>query len=369
MIVPINNLQRHNHSISKEIESAIKRVLSKGWYVLGPEVEAFEAEFATYCGVEYCVGVGNGTDALELALRALEVGPGDKVATVANAGMYSTTAIMAVGAEPLYVEIDSKCMTMDPSALTASLTKQTRAIIITHLYGQIADMPSLIKVASQAGVKVIEDCAQAHGAHISNRYSGSWGSIGCFSFYPTKNLGALGDGGAIITGNEDLAKRVRKLRQYGWTSKYRSDLSGGCNSRLDEIQAAILRVKLPYLDKWNERRRIIANAYNDKFKQFNLVVPGNLDDSYVAHLYVLRIPQREKFRATLREEQIDTDIHYPIPDYRQSAVAGMYPNICLSITEKCCREVLTLPCFPEMINGEVEQVIHSVSKSMEQLVL
>ena len=365
MVIPINDLRRHNHSISDELERAIGRVLSHGWYILGPEVEALEAEFAAYCGVDYCVGVGNGTDALELALRALEVGPGDQVATVANAGMYSTTAITAVGAVPLYVDIDPVSMTMDASALAAALTAHPRAVVVTHLYGQMADMPRLLDVVSQVGIPVVEDCAQAHGAHLHGRHAGSWGSIGCFSFYPTKNLGALGDGGAVVTADADLARRVRMLRQYGWTSKYRSDLAGGRNSRLDELQAAVLRAKLPYLERWNERRRAIAQAYTNGLQHLDLVVPTNFNHDYVAHLYVVRMPHRDQLRAKLAARGISTDIHYPVPDHRQQSAQNSDSVVwSLSITDQCCQEVLTLPCFPEMTSAEVEQVIEGVFSAL-----
>jgi aminotransferase EvaB len=363
--IPINDLKRHSDSISDELECAIERVISRGWYILGPEVEAFESEFAATCGVGHCVGVANGTDALELALRALDIGPGDQIATVANAGMYSTTAIKIVGAEPAYVDINPVSMTMDAAALAAALTSRVRAVIVTHLYGQMADMPKLLEAADQIGASVVEDCAQAHGAVLDGRPAGSWGDIGCFSFYPTKNLGALGDGGAIVTADETLAKQVRLLRQYGWTSKYRPSLPGGRNSRLDELQAAILRAKLPYLEEWNERRREIARIYTDAFQPLDLVAPTNFGRDYVAHLYVVRTSHRDRLKTELAEREIRTDTHYPIPDYQQPSIRGSGSALwSLPTTEQCCREVLTLPCFPEMTDAEIERVVDAVCDAL-----
>lgn len=329
--------------------------------MLGPEVEAFEAEFAAYCGVDYCVGVGNGTDALELALRALGIKSGEKIVTVANAGGYSTTAIINAGAIPFYVDIEGQSMNMDADSLAASLPVDTKAIIVTHLYGQMAYMPRIIDIGDRNNIPVVEDCAQAHGAQINGKRSGSWGNIGCFSFYPTKNLGALGDGGAAVTSDPDLAKRLRMLRQYGWDRKYHSCLEAGCNSRLDELQAAILRAKLPYLDSWNERRREIARAYKEGLSQMELVLPTSLEDDYIVHLYVVRTPYRDHLRKKLEDTGISTDIHYPVPDYLQQSYRKMVSDKwSLPVTEQCCREVLTLPCFPEMTNAEVEHVFKAV---------
>jgi dTDP-4-amino-4,6-dideoxygalactose transaminase len=340
----INDLGRHHSTVRECVGQAIERVLARGWFILGPEVEAFEAEFAAYCGVRHCAGVANGTDALELALRASGIKAGDRVATVANAGMYSTTAILACGAIPVYAEIEPLTMLMDPARIP-----KADAVIVTHLYGRMARMPEVLQAAP--GVPVIEDCAQAHGAVLDGRKAGAWGAMGCFSFYPTKNLGALGDGGAVVTNDSDVDKRLRALRQYGWTSKYTATVRGGRNSRLDEMQAAILRAKLPLLDGWNARRRAIA-------AQYGMVARGGLDD--VAHLYVIRTTERERVRTALREQGIGVEVHYPIPDYKQEAV-GISAE--LPETERACAEVLTLPCFPEMTDGEVERVKQSVETS------
>lgn len=361
MPIALNDLKHHNQTIFQDIHVAIDRVLSGGRYILGQELESFEAEFASYCGVDYCVGVANGTDALELALRALQVSPGDKVITVANAGMYSTTAIRAVGALPQYIEVDPVTMNMAPDALATALSGSVQAIIITHLYGQMAEIPHLMRLASAAGVPVVEDCAQAHGAHLSGKRAGAWGSLGCFSFYPTKNLGALGDAGGVITRDLELAERLRMLRQYGWEAKYRSVLSGGRNSRLDEIQAAILRAKLPYLEGWNEQRRNIAKAYAEGLAGLDLSGPSQFGADYVVHLYVVRTPHRDQLAEELAARGVRTEIHYPTPDHLQESVCGMSgDNPDLPVTEQLSREILTLPCFPEMTKAEVEQVIEAV---------
>ncbi|MCU1236056.1 MAG: DegT/DnrJ/EryC1/StrS aminotransferase [Candidatus Solibacter sp.] len=348
MPVALNDLLRQTTNLKSEISAAVNRVLASGWYILGRECAAFEAEFAAYCGVPHCVSVANGTDALELALRALNIGPGDAVATVANAGGYSTAAIRAAGAEALYVDIDPVTMNMSAADLQARLTPKVRAVIATHLYGRMADLPSLLKV----GVPLIEDCAQAHGAVLAGRKAGSWGTLACFSFYPTKNLGALGDGGAITTSDAHLAARVRSLRQYGWSSKYHS-AEYGRNSRLDEMQAAILRTKLPHLDAWNARRREIAATYNSA-----LGIDSEIGDDCVAHLYVMRTPAREEVRGALAARGIATDIHYPVPDHLQPSAPRT--GVHLPATEQAAREVLTLPCYAELEEAEVAAVVEAL---------
>jgi aminotransferase EvaB len=266
--IPIQDLKRHYQVMAVELKAVAARVLDSGWYVLGQEVRSFESEFAAYLGATECVSVANGTDALELALRAFAIGLGDEVCTVANAGMYSTIAILSVGARPVFVDIEPRTLTLCPNRLASRITDKTKAIIVTHLYGCMADIEAILKLAKGRGIPVIEDCAQAHGAKRLNRTAGTWGDIGCYSFYPTKNLGALGDGGALSTNDPKLAERLRRLRQYGWSSRYHSDDCGGRNSRLDELQAAFLRVKLPHLNAWNGRRQQIARAYNEAFGSY-----------------------------------------------------------------------------------------------------
>jgi len=362
--VAFNDLLRQTTALHAELAAAVNRVLASGWYILGRECAAFESEFAAYCGVAHCVSVANGTDALELALRSLGIGPGDTVATVANAGGYSSTAIRAVGAEPLYIDIDPCTMNMSAADLSARLTPAVRAVIATHLYGRMALLPALLAVTGRAGVPLVEDCAQSHGAAIGGKKAGSWGALACFSFYPTKNLGALGDGGAITTNDEQLAQRVRSLRQYGWSSKYQSS-EYGRNSRMDEMQAAILRAKLPHLESWNARRREIAATYSAALAGQPVECPREFGESYVAHLYVIRSQARDRVRAALKACGIATDIHYPVPDHLQEAARGARgaPGTTqaaaaqLPVTEQAAREILTLPCYAELEESEICAVV------------
>lgn len=358
----INDLGRHTLSMQDELGAAVDRVLRSGWFVLGPEVAAFEKEFADYCDATHCVSLANGTDALELALRALDIGAGKTVLTVANAGMYSTVAILATGAIPVYAEVRPDTLLADTADVARILEREKiDAVIVTHLYGLLADVGKVVELAHSRGVPVVEDCAQAHGARMDGRRAGSFGDIGCFSFYPTKNLGALGDGGAIVTSRDDLAGKVRQLRQYGWSGKYHASLPGGRNSRLDEMQAAVLRVMLPRLDQWNARRREIAARYSTGIKHPKVTVPAIHADDYVAHLYVIRTPGRDALKQHLAEAGIPTDMHYPVPDYAQEACRHLFAGVDLPVTSQACNEVLTLPCFPEMSNDEVDFVVARVN--------
>ena len=360
----INDLRRHTAPIGEELKHCVARVIDSGWFVLGRELEAFEAEFAAYCGTAHCVGVANGTDALELALRASGVGPGGRVLTVANAGAYSTTAIRAAGAEPVFVDIDDDTLLVGETQLLRQLASPQRpsAAIVTHLYGRLVPaIEAIARAARQAGVPLIEDCAQAHGARLGARMAGTFGDFGCFSFYPTKNLGALGDGGALVTGSTEFRDRVRMLRQYGWTGKYRIERAGGRNSRLDEVQAAVLRVKLPKLDGWNERRRAIARRLSGGIRNPKVRCPQHLGPDYVAHLYVVRTADRQALQDRLRARGIATDVHYPLLDYRQPAFAADGAEFSNPVAERACREVLTLPCFPEMSDEETDAVVDAVN--------
>lgn len=341
--------------------SPLKAVLDSHWYVLGSEVKAFEEEFAAYVGVSNCVSVANGSDALELALKGLGVGAGSRVVAVANAGFYGSTAMYAVGAEPVYAEVDSDTLTLCPKSLAKVIAEsKPSVIIVTHLYGQLANIEEIVQVASSAGIPVLEDCAQSHGARRNGKQAGSFGTIACFSFYPTKNLGALGDGGAVVTNDDALAARIRQLRQYGWDQKYRIAVPGGRNSRLDEMQAAILRIKLPLLDTWNEQRRAIAQRYNAAFSDFDMKLPCSVAEDYVAHLYVVRVKDRSAFAAALKERAVSTDIHYPIADHKQPG----YPqasSVTLAVTERACETVISLPCFPGLSDEQVDRVIAAVT--------
>ena len=357
MQVPLNDLRRTTATVADSRRAAFSRVLERGSFVLGPEVDGFEREFAAYCGVAHCVTVGNGSDALELALRALGVEPGGEVATVANAAMYSTLAIINCGATPIYADVEESTLTMSPSSLAGVLSERTSAVIVTHLYGRLADMQALRAVARSRNLPLIEDCAQAHGARLSARRAGSLGEAGCFSFYPTKNLGALGDGGAITTNDRALAERLRSLRQYGWDRKYHVAIDGGRNSRLDEMQAAFLRTHLPHLDIQNARRRAIACAYADRIRHPRIRTLSAGGEESVAHLAVVRSAQRDALRIHLERHGVATDIHYPIPDHRQPVMEDQGRRISLPVTERACAEVLSLPCFPALEDAELDHVI------------
>ncbi|MBS1856328.1 MAG: DegT/DnrJ/EryC1/StrS family aminotransferase [Acidobacteria bacterium] len=365
-MIPFNDLNRTPAPLRAALAAGVQRVLDRGWFILGPECDAFEHEFAAYCGAAHCVSVANGTDALELALRALGIGPGDEVVTAANAGGYSSTAIRLAGAQPRYAEIDPATRNLSAAHLAGAITPRTRAVIATHLYGCMADVAALLEVTQRAGVPLIEDCAQAHGASIAGRKAGTWGAMGCFSFYPTKNLGACGDGGAVIASDAALARRVMSLRQYGWSRKYHSAETGR-NSRMDEMQAAILRAKLPLLDGWNRRRREIAARYSAALAGSAVDCPRGFGDEYVAHLYVIRVARRDETREELKACGIATDVHYPVPDHLQEAAsrAGAVPPA-LPETERAAGEVLTLPCYPELREEEIESIADALRALAER---
>jgi aminotransferase EvaB len=358
----INDLHLHNHSLADALRNAALRVVDSGWYALGPEVEQFEKQFATYCGTAHAIGVANGTDALELALRAVGVGVGDEVLNVANAGFYTSTAILAIGATPVYVDILNSTLLMDPHAAAAAISDKTRAIVVTHLFGQLTDMAPFIALAQQHKLPLVEDCAQSHGAEHNGQRAGSFGDIAAFSFFPTKNLGALGDGGAVTTSRDELATQVRRLRQYGWSSKYTVEITGARNSRLDELQAALLSVKLPHLDTWNRKRRDIAARYAAGIRHPQLRLPTIEHRDHVAHLYVVRSADRDSLRTHLQQQGIASDIHYPILDYQQPAVAARYAGVSLPVSERCMQEILTLPCYPELTMDEVDTVADCINR-------
>ena len=358
----VNDLARHTAPIAAEIRHAVDKVLAKGWYVLGEEGEAFEREFAEFSGAAHCVGVANGTDALELAFRALGIGAGSRVATVANAGCYATTALSLVGATPVFIDVAETDHLMDVELLAgAASAGGIDAVVVTHLFGLMHDMAAIRAVADRHGLPVIEDCAQAHGAHRNGLQVGTAGDIACFSFYPTKNLGAIGDGGAVLTGDDKLAARVRRLRQYGWDKKYHVAFAGGRNSRLDEVQAAVLRAKLPHLRRWNERRRRIAARFSESIDNPRIVCPPVREDGYVAHLYVVTCEERAALRAHLETAQIGCDIHYPIPDHLQACMQPSSGSSALPVTERLAERVLTLPCFPELTDAEVDYIIERLN--------
>jgi dTDP-4-amino-4,6-dideoxygalactose transaminase len=345
----------------REIDRAITRVLEQGWYILGEEVKAFEAEFAAYIGVEHGIGVGSGTEGLHLALGACEIGVGDEVITVSHTAVATVAAIEQAGAKPVLVDIEPGFYTIDPGKIATVITPKTKAIIPVHLYGQPADLDPILEIAGKISLKVIEDCAQAHGAMYKGKRIGSFGDLACFSFYPTKNLGALGDGGIVVTDQPKLAQRLRLLREYGWAERYVSHFPG-TNSRLDEVQAAILRVKLHYLDQDNAARARIASMYNAELIGCDMVLPTcRQETSHVYHLYVVRTQCRDALKQHLKDKGIAALVHYPVPIHLQPAYQGRLTGADqLLETERAAQEVLSLPIYPELNETDLEAVIKVV---------
>jgi dTDP-4-amino-4,6-dideoxygalactose transaminase len=358
--VPFNDLGRYATRIADRLAEATRRVIDSGWFLLGPETEQFEATFATACASAHGIGVANGTDALELALRSVGCGPGDEVLMVANAGMYAATAALAIGATPVFVDVDPATLLIQPAPAAALAGPRTRAAVATHLYGNVVDVEGL-RAVLRPDVAVVEDCAQAHGATLRARPVGSLGDVAAFSFYPTKNLGALGDAGMVVTGDDRIADRARALRQYGWTSRYYSTLPGGRNSRIDEIQAAVLLAVLPDLAERNARRVAIQARYQDELGDRLAFVATTPGAEPVAHLCVARHPDRDALVAGLGAAGVAAAVHYPIADHEQPALdARPFRQGSLTVTEQACREVISLPCFPDLTDDEVSQVIAAV---------
>lgn len=361
-MIPTNDPLRAIDSQREEIDEAIARVLSSGWLILGPENEALSAELSEYVGCEHTILVGNGTDALKIALLSLGVKAGERVVTVANAGGYASAATRDIGAIPEYVDIREGDLEMEvdgPFGLEKLLTHNEEtpsAIVVTHLFGKAAPIERIKEIAASHKIPIVEDCAQSFGANVKGKKLGTFGDVATTSFYPTKNLGALGDGGAIFTSNSRIAERARSLRQYGWTDRYNSEAAGGQNSRLDEIQAAVLRLRLRNVEESNRRRRAIQRRYMSAANQNPTVrVPHSFDESYVAHLAVILLSNRGRAQEQLRALGISTDIHYPVPDYQQRAFADFAPQS-LPITEKQAQRILTVPLFPEMNEREIQRV-------------
>ena len=346
-----------------EIDAAIRRVLDSGWYVLGNEVTSFEEEFADFIGVDYAVGVGSGTEAIHLALAACAIGPGDEVVTVSHTAVATVAAIELVGATPVFVDIDPVHFTMDPTRLESAVTARTKAIIPVHIYGQPADLAAILDIAERRGIRVIEDCCQAHGATYHGRRVGAWGDMACFSFYPTKNLGALGDGGMVVTQNPELGDQVRRLREYGWNDERASEVCGW-NSRLDEMQAAVLRVKLRHLERDNEARVQIADRYDRELKETGLTLPARRAESqHVFHLYVVRSNRQDVVLQHLHLRDVRAAIHYASPVHFQPAYRGRLPGATdLPETERAVTEILSLPIYPELGWEEQTVVIEGVKQ-------
>lgn len=358
MTVPFLDLRAAYLELKAEIDAAIARVLDGGWYIGGGEVEAFEAEWAAFCGAAHAVGVANGLDALILALRALEIGPGDEVVVPSNTYIATWLAVSAVGARPVPVEPDPATHNIDPARIEAATTPRTRALLPVHLYGQPADLDPILDLARARGLFVVEDAAQAHGARYKGRRVGAHGDIVCWSFYPGKNLGAMGDGGAVTTDRADLADRIRVLGNYGSRQKYVNEVKG-VNSRLDPLQAAVLRAKLPFLDEWTGRRRAIAARYGEELAGSELVLPHVPNWAEPAwHLYVVRSRARDALQARLAEAGVGSLIHYPIPPHLQAAYAdaGLAAGA-LPLAERLAGEVLSLPIGPQLKPDGVASVI------------
>jgi dTDP-3-amino-3,4,6-trideoxy-alpha-D-glucose transaminase len=358
-----------------DVRAAIERVVASGWYILGPELEAFESEFARAMGAAHAVGVGTGTDAIALILRALGIGPGDEVITTPLSAAYTALAIMMAGARPVFADVDPARLTIDPDQVARAIGPRTRAILPVHLYGQPADMTALQRIAAQHSLAMIEDCCQAHLATAEGRPVGTIGVAGAFSFYPTKNLGALGDGGAVVTNDPALAARIKRLRNGGQSDRYHHE-EAGVNSRLDEIQAAILRARLPRLGAWTERRRVLAARYRRLLMDApGVEVVAACDPGHVYHLFVVRVRDtgdrdnnpRSALQASLASSGIDTLIHYPVPIPHQPALAGGQPADC-PVAFRACDEVLSLPLYPGLRDADVDMVAASVRSGSAALI-
>jgi dTDP-4-amino-4,6-dideoxygalactose transaminase len=364
MNVPFLDLKAPYRELRLETDDAVSRVLESGWYLLASELTSFEGGFARYTGAKHCIGVANGLEALHLSLLALDVGPGDEVIVPSNTYIATWLAVTHIGATLVPVEPDERTFNLDPELIEAAITKRTKVILPVHLYGQVADMAPIMEIARRSGIRVLDDAAQAHGACYRGSKVGALGDVTAWSFYPTKNLGALGDAGAVTTDDDDLADRIRVLRNYGSRVKYVNEVQG-YNSRLDELQAAVLSVKLAHLDRWNMRRAWIAQRYLEDLSETELKLPYVPEDSHPSwHLFVIRTPRRDSLQQYLRNQGIQTLIHYPIPPHLQAAYeqlqmgAGSFPR-----SEAIHREVLSLPIGPHMSESQVDRVVEAVVQS------
>jgi dTDP-4-amino-4,6-dideoxygalactose transaminase len=361
-VVPFGDLKRQYLFLQYEIDAAIALVLHGGWYILGKELEAFEHEFAAAVGARYAVGVASGTDAIHVALSAAGVGPGDEVITVANTTVPTVAGIMLTGAVPVLVDVEPDNYNMDPAAAERAITPRTRAVVPVHLYGQAPDMRPILDMARKHCLVVVEDAAQGHGATYGDEQLGTLGTLGCFSFYPSKNLGALGDAGAVVTDDKQLADRVRMIRNHGQRTRYDHEIKGW-NSRLDELQAAVLRVKLPHLPAWNARRRAIAARYLSEI--INPRITLGTEMSYGRsnyHLFVVQVDERARFQAHLVRNGVESFVHYPVPIHRQTA----FPEFAcytdqLPVTDALAPHIVSLPMFPELSDAEIVHVIRAVN--------
>lgn len=367
--IPICSPIAQYRALQQQIDDVVRQVLASGLWLNGPWTRRFADQFAEWCGVRYCVPLANGTDALEMALRALRVGPGDEVITTANAGGYATAACHVIGATPVWVDVCPTTLGLDPDRLAAAVTDRTRVVVVTHLFGIPGALDKIRGALARMGrgdVGILEDCSHAHGAAVDGKRAGASGDIAIFSFYPTKNLGALGDAGAVVTDRAELADRVAQLRQYGWKEKYHSELAGGRNSRMDELQAAVLCVKLPHVEGWNARRRQILRSYAAGIRPPNFVV-GATEDANVAHMAIVRSRHRDAIRRAMARAGIATEIHFPVLDSDQVSQRGLPGRrLPLPVSERAREEILTLPCYPEMIDSQVDAVIATVNDATSQ---
>jgi dTDP-4-amino-4,6-dideoxygalactose transaminase len=365
--VPFADLARENEPIRAELDAALAAVIERGWFVLGEEGSQFEAEFADWLGVGHAVGVASGTDAIELALRALELEDGAEVITQANTCVPTVAGIERAGAVPVLCDVEPEAGTMDPESLRDSIGDRTAAVIPVHLYGQCADMSAIGTIANERGLTVIEDCAQAHGAELSGRRAGTMGALGCFSFYPTKNLGALGDAGAVVTDDPALAERLRLLRHYGQVDRYRHEIRG-VNSRMDELQAAALRLKLRHLDERNTRRAQIAARYRAALADSPVTPLAELPDRVHAyHLFVATAPDRDRFQELMSQRGVATLVHYPYPVHLHPPYRDLRRAETLCVSERLAKHVVSLPIFPELTDAEVESVSEAAEQTSAEL--
>jgi dTDP-4-amino-4,6-dideoxygalactose transaminase len=358
--VPFNETSREYRALQPALETAALDVLRGGLYVHGHEHAAFERELAEFLGCGHVAGVANGTDALEIALRAVGTTPGSEVVTAGNAGGYASAAARLVGAQVVVADVDPRTLLLDPASAAAACTARTSAVVVTHLYGRAADVPAL-RAALPRDVAIVEDCAQAIGAWTAGGRCGAMGDVGTFSFYPTKNLGAAGDGGALSCSTPEIAAAVRSLRQYGWSERYLATRAGGSNSRLDELQAALLRVKLPHVDRWNARRREVVTAYAAAAEGTALTLPAPAEGD-VGHLAVGRHPRREDFLGRLAALGISAAVHYPVPDHLQPGLQARVGPSGAAEAERACAEVVSLPCFAYLTDAEVERVCEAIRR-------
>ena len=358
--VPLNDLSRALTAQKPELERAVSDVIDSGWLVQGPAHHAFEAELAEYLGIRHVIGVGNGTDALEIALRTVLPEGRTTAVTAANCGAYTSVAARSAGLRVRYADVDPATHLLDPAALESVLDDEVGVVVVTHLYGRAADVAAVRAVCEPRGIRVLEDCAQAIGARTDAGLVGGLADVGTFSFYPTKNLGALGDGGAVVTDDDDLAERVRATRQYGWQGKYTITVPGGRNSRLDEVQAAVLRHRLTLVDEANEQRRTVIARYAAAASDRIRVLPAD-GPHHVGHLAVVETDSAPDLIAHLTAREVRTDVHYPVPDHRQPAFAAEYADVVLPVTEGLVGRIVSLPCFPELTGDEIEQVCDALA--------